>query len=183
MAESKAGKVGAALGGAALVTAAIALANKRVAAASPEGGEVLLDNETMQLLIALAQTTADIEQLVAQIVSGFQGQTTLNVQGYPPNTESIIATRVQVRAVNTVYPLPDIVVPDDMILQLKGWPTNGGIIYIGNSQATANNINQVWPLLAQEAIGYKVKNARAIHFSGNAVGDWLAITVEQRRNR
>jgi len=190
MADNNAGKAGVVLGGAALVAAAIAIAQKKVQAA-PGSGLVTLDAETMQLLIAMAQTSADIEQLLTQVLVGQPGQPgslNLQVAGYPPNTESITATRVRIAALSTPYKLPDIAVPDGFILQLKGWPANGGTVYVGHSQATVTNINQVWPLLPNEAIGYGVKNAKELYVSGiappvgfGAVGDWLAITVEQRR--
>jgi len=187
MAETDKGTaIAAGIGGVALVTAAIALAQKRVAKAAPGGeGAISLDSETMQLLIAMAQTTADIEQLVDRILGslgglGGSGGVNLQVQGYPPNTETITATRVQIVAINTFYELPDIVVPEGMVLQFKGWPTNAGLIYVGYSRATVVNINQVWPLLANEAIGYAVKNTDGIYISGTVAGDWCVMTVEQR---
>ena len=180
MGEKNAGKAGVVLGGAALVTAAIALLKERPAYAAE--GTVTLDEATMSLLIAMAQTGADLEQLVQQIIGSLEGgEVTLTVQGYPTNTESIATTRLLIAALNTPYQLPDIVVPDDMELQLKGWPTNAGLIYVGNSRATCTNINSVWPLLANEAIGYRVKNANRIFVSGTVAGDWLAITVEKRK--
>jgi hypothetical protein len=180
MGEKNAGKAGVVLGGAALVTAAIALIKERTAFAAE--GVVTLDEATMDLLIAMAQTGADVEELVARIIGSIEGgETTIQVQGYPPNAESIATTRVLIGAIDTAYGLPDIVVPDDMNLQLKGWPTNAGIIYVGYSRATVIDLNQVWPLLANEAIGYRVKNAKGIFISGTVPGDWLALTVEQRR--
>jgi len=194
MTERNAG--GVVMGGAALVAAAIALAQKRVQAAPIENGEsglVTLNEETMQLLIAMAQTSADIEKLLTQALGALgepsqPGQLNLQVAGYPPNTETMIATRVQIVALGRHYQLPDIAVPDGFMLQLKGWPTNLGTIYIGNAQGTVTNINQVWPLIPNEAVGYGVKNARELYVAGIAppagasiVGDWLGITVEQRR--
>ena len=181
MAEKNAGKAGIVLGGAALVASAIALAKQRVALAAP-GGEVTLDEATMTLIIALAQTSAETEDLVNRILASLGGsEVKLQVQGFPPNTETGVATQVGIAAAGTPYRLPDIVVPDDMILQLKGWPGNGGQIWVGFSRSGCTNINQIWPLLANEAIGYKIKNAHEICISGTAVGDWCAITVEQRR--
>ena len=181
MAEKNAGKAGIVLGGAALVASAIALAKQRVALAAP-GGEVTLDEATMTLIIALAQTSAETEDLVNRILASLGGsEVKLQVQGFPPNTETGVATRVGIAALATPYQLPDIVVPDDMNLQIKGWPLNGGMILVGFSRSGCTNINQVWPLLANEAIGYRIKNAQEIYISGTAVGDWCAITVEQRR--
>lgn len=181
MAENKAGKAGVVLASAAAVMAAIALAKERVALAAPNG-TITLDNATMQLLIAMAQTGADTTQLVQQILSSIEGQAiNLTVQGYPDNTELIIAHRVQIAALARPYQLPWVVVPDGMALQIKGWPTNGGIIYVGSSRATCVNLNQAWPLLANEAVGYFIKNADKLFISGTAIGDWAVITVEQRR--
>jgi len=192
MAEGNAGKAGVVMGGAALVAAAIALVQKgKVQAAPSENELVILNEETMQLLIAMAQTSADIEQLLAQALGGEPGQPgqlSLQVAGYPPNTESMTATRVQIAVLGRHYQLPDIAVPDGFVLQLKGWPANLGTIYVGNAQGTVTNINQVWPLIPSEAIGYGVKNAKELYVAGIAppagasiIGDWVAITVEQRR--
>lgn len=192
MAEGNAGKAGVVMGGVALVASAIALVRKGIVQAAP--GEiklVTLNEATMQLLIAMAQTSADIEQLLAQALGGEPGQPgqlNLQVAGYPPNTESMTATRVQIAVLGRHYQLPDIAVPDGFVLQLKGWPANLGTIYVGNAQGTVTNINQVWPLLPNEAIGYGVKNAKELYVAGIAppagasiIGDWVAITVEQRR--
>jgi hypothetical protein len=181
MAKDNAGKVGAALASVALVASAIALAKEKVALAEP-GGVVTLDQATMELLIAMAQAGADTADLVSQILSSIEGQAiNLTVQGYPPNANSIEATRVQIAALNTAYQLPWVVVPEGMALQVKGWPTNGGTLYMGYSRAACINLNQVWPLLANEAIGYYIQNANQLFVSGNAVGDFAVLTVEQMR--
>jgi len=192
MEKGSAGNAGVVMSGVALAAAAIALArSKTVLAAPSENGLVTLDEATMELLVAIAQTSADISQLLAQALGGESdqpGQINLQVAGYPLNTESMIATRVQIAALGRHYQLPDIAVPDGFTLQLKGWPANLGTIYVGNSQGTVTNINQVWALIPNEAIGYGVKNAKELYVAGIAppagasiVGDWLGITVEQRR--
>ena len=185
-----AGKAGIVVGSAALIASAIALAKARGAKAAT-GSEINLDEATMNLLMAMAQSSADMEQLLAQALGGEPGQPgqlNLQVAGYPPNTESMTATRVQIAVLGRHYQLSDIAVPDGFILQIKGWPANLGTVYVGNAQGTVTNINQVWPLLPNEAIGYGVKNARELYVAGIAppagasiVGDWVAITVEQRR--
>ncbi|MDD4985410.1 MAG: hypothetical protein PHQ43_06425 [Dehalococcoidales bacterium] len=176
--KDNAGKVGVAVGTTALIASAIALMQKSKVSAAPADAQyvVALDEATQNLLLAIAQAGQKEEEYSQQLVSVVQNLSLAVV----PNTETILATRVQVPAVGRTQQLPDIPVPDDMILQLKGWPTNGGLVYVGNSATTAANINQSWPLLANEAIGYRVKNANAIYISGTAAGDWLAITVEQR---
>jgi hypothetical protein len=105
-------------------------------------------------------------------------------QGWPENTEFITATRLQVpAAVGGIVPatqLPDVPVPDGMALLLKAGPLNTGIVFIGESQAAANNVNQSWPLGASEMVWYYVKNAINIWFSGTVPGDFLYLTVERR---
>ena len=183
MAQNRnAGKAGVVVGSAALIAAAIALIKDRQVKAAP-GEQLILDEATLNLLMALAQSSADLEETVGQILASIGGGegVTLQVQGYPPNTEGIISGRVAIAAVGTPYQLPDIVVPDDMIFQVKGWPMNAGIIYVGGTRTSATNINQIWPLLANEAIGYRIKNADGLYVSGTAVGDFAVYTVEQRR--
>lgn len=175
--KEKAGKAGLAVGISvtAAIAAAVALLKSREAKAAPPNGQgpidytVALDNASLELLIAIAQSSEDIREVVARGVA------------VAPNTEGLISGRVAIAAVNAPYALPDIVVPDDMFIQIKGWPTNAGIIYVAGMRSSATNINQVWPLLANEAIGYRVKNAKAIHISGTVAGDWAVYTVEQRR--
>lgn len=189
MTEKNASKAGIVLGSAGLVAAAVVLLQKRAALASP-GDAISLDKETTQLLIAMAQTSAEIATWLEQIGGqpGQPGQLNLQVIGYPLNTKTIIAIRVQIAVLNRHYKLPDITVPDGFMLQLKGWPTNGGTVYVGYAEGMVTNINSVWPLLPNEAIGYGVQNAKELYVSGIAppggagvVGDWVAITVEQGR--
>lgn len=177
--RSNTAKAGVVIGTTAAIAAAIALLQGRKARAAEPGQIVGLDEATMKLLIAIAEAAGSTEDEVKNLANLIT-RLSIQVQGYPPNTETLIATRVLIAAVNTPYQLPDIAVPDDMSLQIKGWPTNAGIIRVGNSRATCINPNQSWPLLANEAIGYRVKNASAIYVSGTVAGDFAALTVEQR---
>ncbi len=184
--ERSAGKAGLVVGGAAAVMAAIALAKTRVAQAAP-GDQNAMNEALLEILAAMAGTNADILAAVQRIFipsgDGGDGGGVLNlrVQGFPPNTERIISTRVFIENLNTPFQLPDIIVPDDMELQIKAWPTNGGLIYVGESRVAATNVNQVWPLLGNEAIGYRIQNAEEIFISGTIVGNSAVVTVEQRR--
>ena len=175
--KEKAGKAGLAVGVsvAAAIAAAVALIKGRGAKAAPPNGEgaeytVALDNVSLELLIAIAQSTEN-----TRVIMETQGLAAV------PNADGIISGRVGIVAINTPYALPDIVIPDDMFIQIKGWPTNAGIIFVAGLRTSATNVNQVWPLLANEAIGYRVKNAKAIRVSGTVAGDWAVYTVEQRR--
>lgn len=175
--NNKASVAGIAVGAAALIASAVALMKtQQVKASGIIDYTVALDEASQQLLLAIAQSMESEQGYSQQLVDIISNMSLATV----PNTDSIIATRVQVPAVGRTQQLPDIKVPDDMILQIKSWPTNGGMVYVGNSPTTAANINQIWPLLPSEAIGYRVQNASAIYISGTVPGDFVAITVEQR---
>ncbi len=174
MGERNAGKV---LASAALLSSALALFQSRQAKAAEDGKTLPADAAALELLAAIAQSNVETAQFSAELLEA----TTDMALAVVPNADTIISTRVLIAAVLRAYNLPDIVVPDDMELQIKGWPTNAGIIYVGYSRATAFNIESAWPLLANEAIGYRIHNADEIWVSGTVAGDLAAITVEQRK--
>jgi hypothetical protein len=174
--------VGTAIGAGAVIASIIGLANTQRAKAAESGGTVvpLSDESTFQLLTAIAQ--AEVENMTQlQNIANYTEKLSVNVSGYPENTITTISTRVQIAALNTPVQLPHIDIPDGMALQLKAWPTNGGMLMISDSRSGALDPNSAWPLIANEGIRYYVKNANVIYVSGNVVGDWLGITVEHRK--
>ena len=178
MAETKDPR-GAILAAGGVIAAAIALSRSRVAKAAEAGNKVALDEATMALLEAIATAQGAILETITNLNTG-QGQGTLAV-GVVPNADEIVSGRRQVTALNTAVRLPELVIPDDMQIQLKGWPTNAGLIYLASTAPQSSNIESVWPILANEAIGYRIKNLNSLYFSGTAVGDWVVWTVEHRK--
>ena len=165
-----------AVGSVGAIAAAIALI-KKGAAPAQAASHVGLDQVTTELLIALAQSVGNIETLLGSPDgNGAPGVS----QGYAPNCEFITAMRVQITALNTGHQLPNITVPDDFNLLLRGWPTNGGIIYLAGSERECVNVNTAWPILPNDMVWYRVKNAEAVWVSGTAVGDFIVLTVERR---
>ena len=136
--------------------------------------------ELIELLIAIAQSADNTDKDMDVLLEAVRNLT-LDTRGWVPNADGISCGREQVQALNSSRQLPHLVVPDDMEIQLKGWPANGGVIYVASSDPEAKNINSVWPLLPNEAIGYRIKNLNEIYFSGTAVLDWVCWTVEARR--
>ena len=98
---------------------------------------------------------------------------------FTPNADGIRSFVVPCPAANTAYRLPECSVPDDMPLVIKAYPTNAGMIFVGESASAAINPNQSYPLLPNEAVAYRVKNADAIYISANTAGDSVVCTVEQ----
>jgi hypothetical protein len=167
MAENDAGKValGAGLGG-----LAVFLAGRGK-------GQPVTDEALMNLLAAIAQT----EQDILTAVQGILVPGALGTIGVVPNTSGVVSFRLQCPAAATAYKLPECAIPDGFELAIKGWPANAGLIYVAGAQLEAININQVWPLLPNEVIHYKVSNAKSIWVSAVTAGDIVVCTVEQRR--
>jgi hypothetical protein len=155
-----------------IIAGAIALSRQKVASG---GNTVSLDAATTALLEAIATGQSAILDAITNL--NLSGLVVSNV----PNADDITCGRAQVAALNAAVALPDVVIPDDMEIQLKGWPTNGGLIYVARSAPQAINVMSVWPLLPNETIGYRIKNLNLLYFSGTQVGDWVTWTVEHRK--
>ncbi len=167
MADS-ASKVAATMSTVAAIAAALAW-GKTAEAAKP--GQI--PPALMDLIMAMAQNLADIEEAIRGL--------SISTQGWVPNASGIRSTRVVCPTALQGYNLPDISVPEDMQLLIKGWPANFGLIYVGESLGTAGNINQIWPLLPNENVGYRITNANLIWVSAVLANDSAVCTVEQRR--
>lgn len=100
---------------------------------------------------------------------------------YPPNLVGIQAIRTPIVVAGVSQRLPYMEVPDGMALLIRAWWTNGGQIYVGGSDVEATNINQIWPLLQNEVVGYYVQNAEQIFISGTLAGDFVVITTERSK--
>lgn len=180
----KTAKVAVGIGAAAAIAAALALLSRKAQASEQGGGggpvgPVELPDELWQLIIAIADKSSSIDEGIAAVAVALQNLS-INVQGYVPNAERMTATRVQCIAIGTPYQLPDIAVPDDMQLLLLGWPLNPGWIFVGATAAECTNINQSYPLPPGAVVGYRIKNAKTLWVSANAVPCWVVITAEQR---
>ena len=170
--------------GAAIAAAAAWLSSRK--AAAKENGEVTIPAELMELIIAIAQSVDNVDQDMDTLISALTGQdVNIQVQGYVSNTETITANIVQCPVANTAVQLPYIPVPDDMQLFIKAigpFGPNPGWIRIAGSAGECVNATQSFPLLPNETVGYRVKNAEALFISATVANCFVAITVEQRKN-
>jgi hypothetical protein len=165
----KASKVAAVMSTSAAIAAALAL-SKQVKAATP-GGDINIPAEMWDLIIAMAE---DLDEARAALQS-----LSINVQGWPPNTEGITALRVAVAVTGTR--LPYIAIPSGMSLVIKAWALNPGWLQVGASPAGCTNINQSFPLIPNEIVGYQIQNAEELYIAGTVAGCFACLTVEQRR--
>jgi len=175
-------KTGLAAGAGGLIGAALAiLASRKSASASPPPvGEISLDEATMLLLQAIAQSTDSIDADTSEFINALNKlSAALGVQVLENPTE-ITAFRILVAAVNTPTQLPDREIPWDKELLIKAIPTNLGLIYVANSRAEAMNINSCYWLLANEAVHYKIKNSRQLWVNASIAGEGVLCTAEQK---
>jgi hypothetical protein len=171
----------------AAIAAAYALTQKRAQAAEPSQ-IVSLDEATMNLLIAIAQASGDIDSTTLDALDKLQeildkiGAGAPGGQGWPPNAEGIRSFAVLCPAAATAYPVPDMEIPDGMALAIKNSPLNAAaaLIFVARTPAECTNPNSSWPLVWNEAITYLVKNANAFYVSTNIAGSLAVFTAEQR---
>ena len=169
----------------AAIAAAFALMQKRALAAPAQ--IVGLDEATMNLLIAIAQASDNIDsntlealgklqEIIDKISVGVPGQ------GWPPNAEGARTFAVLCLLVATAYPVPDMEIPDGMSLAIKASPLNavGSYIFVARTPAECTNPNSAWPLVLNESTTYQVKNANAFFVSTNVAGSIAIFSAEQR---
>jgi hypothetical protein len=102
---------------------------------------------------------------------------------YPLNADYPQSGRIQLVAARSPTNLPSLTIPDGFEIAIKSWPANpaGGYINVGKSRADVLNQDESWPLIPNESITYRIKNASEIWVSATAGPAWVCWTVEQRR--
>lgn len=95
------------------------------------------------------------------------------------NSRGIGTGQLICTAAGVGYQLPDRAIPHDKELLVKAWPTNIGTIFVGRSKTEAQNAIVGWPLIGNEGVSFKVRNAKAIWVSATVAGERVAWAVEQ----
>ena len=184
--KDKASQAAVAISVGAAIAAAWALLGKRALAAPLEGGIVSLDEATMQLIIAIAQASGNIDSNILQALVKLQAIIDKPGagagQGWPTNAQGTRTFAVACVLANQAYPVPDMTVPDGMALLIKSSPLNalGSFVRVAKTPAECTNPNSSWPLILNESISYFVKNADAFHISSNVAGSIALFSAEQR---
>jgi hypothetical protein len=168
----------------AAIAAAWALLQKRAQAAP---GQILsLDEATMKLLIAIAQASGNIDTNTLDALDKLQeiiDKIGVGGRGWPPNTEGTRAFSVACPIAATPYQASDMLVPDGLSLAIKSSPVNAAasLMYVARTPAECTNPNSAWPLVRNEAITFRVKNANAFYVSTDTAGSTAIFTAEQER--
>jgi hypothetical protein len=182
--ESRAAKAALGISTGAAIASVFALLQKRAAAAPGEDGDGTgeIPKELWDLLIAIAQSGANIEDGIKDLTQALS-DLAINVQGYPPNVESIASYRFECAIANQPYGLPDLEVPDGFPLTLLAWNLNppGNYVLVGRSAAEATNINQGYPLFPGATKDFFIKNASSLFVSAPVAPSYIVVTAERRR--
>jgi len=181
MAEDKsAAKAAAGMSTMAAIAAALAYINSRKAAPAPPGGELTLPPEFVQLITAIAASSDSIDSNVLKVISELS-KLSINVQGFPVNTNSVRSFSKLCAVANQAYQGDDMVVPEGMSLLIKSYPTNAAasIVRVASSISDATNINSSWPLVPNEAVGYQVRNANQIYVSATIANSIVIFSAEK----
>jgi hypothetical protein len=183
--DNRAAKAALGISTGAAIAAAFALLQKQAKAAPGEGGEggtFEIPKEMWDLVMAIAQSGANIETGLGDLAQALS-DLAINVQGYPPNADSIASYRFECAIANQAYSLPDLEVPDGFPLTLLAWNLNppGSYVLVGRSAAEATNINQGYPLFPGATKDYFIKNASSLFVSAPAVPSYIVVTAERRR--
>jgi hypothetical protein len=69
-----------------------------------------------------------------------------------------------------------------MYLLIKAWSVNPilSLVYVAETPANAVNVDLAWPLMPNEVVRWKLKNAEALYVSATVPACWVTISAEQR---
>lgn len=179
MAEDNKAGVAAVMSTAAAVAAALAYINSKKAQAAP-GGELVLPDEFVQLIIAIAASAGTIDNSIQEVIQELT-KLSINVQGFPANARGTRSFSIVCTVANQAYQGNDMIVPEGMSLLIKSYPTNaiGSLVRVASALSDATNLNSSWPLMPNEAVGYQVQNANEMYVSGTAAGLLVIFSVEK----
>ena len=173
-------------GGAAVAAALLAWRSRSAQAAN---GNVVLDKATMDLLAAIAAACGDIDLSMAKLddilAALTQGGGNVPGQGWPANRSGIRCATMPLAAATTGYQLPVQPVPSGFTVLVKGYPTNAGLVFVGEDLSYVTNIpaggagGSVWPLLPNEGIGFQVDDVSRIWVAAATAGDMVSWAVER----
>lgn len=177
MADETTGKVvGAGVIGAGAAAILTYLLTKRAEAAPPPEGVTIIrpDDETMALLLGMLEGIVSIDNKLDAVIAALGGELILE------NPEQIGGSLVICPVIGRAVQLPPRSIPWDKEAIIKARSTNGGIIYVGNSKPDAENPAIGYPLIGNEAIGYKIKELSQLWVCATVVNEGVNWTVEQR---
>lgn len=137
--------------------------------------------ETQNKILAELQVLAGMQGPGNQALADAINNLVATLGGTPvlQNPPRIASGELLCPVAGTAVPMPNYEIPWDMELIIKALSTNLGIVRVGNTAMEAQNILLGYPLIANEAIGYKIKNSQQLWICANVANEGIHWTVEQ----
>ena len=130
---------------------------------------------------ALLDQVADIDTVkLVELIAAVKA-ISVNVQGYAPNADILVTTRIPLLVANVAVQLSDQPVDDDFVLFLKADPANpvGSIVRIASTRADAQSTAS-YPLVPNEFRTIKIRNASQLWVSASNVPAWVLVSTERK---
>jgi hypothetical protein len=130
---------------------------------------------------SLLDQVADIDTVkMVELIAAIKAMS-INVQGFAPNADLFVATRVPLILANVAIQLSDLSVMDDFSLMLKADPTNpvNSVVRVASTRADAQGANGSYPLVPNEFRTFKIRNASQLYVSASAVPAWVIVSTER----
>jgi hypothetical protein len=182
--QSNSGKVGAGLlgAGAGAILTYFLTHGRTAQAAPPEGNVLTPDEETWNLLVGILQGIVDLNAK-ADALSEAINNLTVSLGGdiSLKNPEGGVAAQVFNQTAGVAIQLPDYPVPWDKEVVIKALNGNAQPCRVGFSKIEAQDVTLAWPLLRNEAKGWKVDNANRLWVCFIGPTDGVAWSVEKGR--
>ncbi len=125
----------------------------------------------------ISDASSDLPSQNAAIEGGGAAPGTLVVSTL--NRAAFATAQKNVTTPGTAVNLASLVVPDGFALVVKGKPLNAGFIWVGNSQANAQDHTVAYPLDSGEPNRFYVKNANLLWIDADVATEGVNISVEQ----
>ena len=104
---------------------------------------------------------------------------------YPPNAETFAVTVVNLPIVGVPVQLPEIIIPDLMMLVIKNHPANlpAALIFVGPTASIAADPLQAYPLVNNKSVALWIKNSEVVWVSASIANSNVSIVVEQKKGK
>lgn len=143
-------------------------------------GELVIPEEIIALIIAIAGSTDKIDIGIQQVIQEL-ATLAIDVQGWPQNVKYIRTFTIVCAVAGTPYQASEMEIPSGMNLVIKAHPFNavGSLVQVAATAAECLNANSSYPLVPNEPIAYALQNSNEIYVSSNIAGSIAIFSAEQ----
>lgn len=129
-------------------------------------------NKTLEALASLGDTST-LAEAINNLIAVLGGA------GVLENPSKIASAELLCPIAGTAVQMPAYHIPWNMEFVIKALSRNRGIVRVGNTAMEAQNALLGYPLIANEGVGYKIKNSEQLWVCANRANEGVHWTVEQ----